>query len=117
MADWGRTLEEILDGMTLPQFRLLSKMRVRRVLENRRWDLQLASFSIQTKEQGEALTEMMETLSEIEAEGQEQSEMRGALTASSRYPLLHELTPTQVAGDRQLRRIVRFHTIKDDSSG
>jgi len=111
MADWGTPLNDILDGMTLPQFRLLSKMRQRRVNENRRWDLQIASFSIQTKEQGEVWSSMMDYLSEPETE--EQADMGGGFSVSKHYPLLHELTEVQVRASPNLRRIIRFHTVKE----
>lgn len=119
MADWSRTLEEVLDGMTFPQFRLLSKMRQRRVIENRRWDLQVASFTIQTKEQADAWADMMEDLTSLETTGQDARADAGGgvFTVSKRHPLLHEITPTQAASDKRLRRLIKFRTITEPTGG
>jgi len=116
MADWGRTLAEILDGMTLPQFRLLAKMRQRRITDDRRWDLQIASLSLQTEEQSEAWSVLMDNLTEAETGEPAQADMGGGFTVSKRHPLLHELTEAQVRADPQLRRIIRFRKITEPSS-
>lgn len=117
MADWGRTIDEILDGMTLPQFRLLSKVRQRRINDNRRWDLQLVSFNLQSKEQSEAWADLMEELSQLDEGEEPQAQMGGGFTVSKRYPLLHELTEAQVMANPHLRKIVRFRTIKETEGG
>lgn len=116
MADWGRPLDEIMDGMTYPQFRLLTKMRNRRIAEQRRWDLSLVQFSIQTKEAGEAWENMMEALMEAETGEPSQTEMGGGFTVSKRYPLLHELTPESVRGTK-LAKIVKFRKVTETLDG
>ncbi len=116
MADWGRPLSEIME-LSMPQFNLLSKMRRHRLIQAERWDLQVASFGIQTKEQGEAIEELLSKLDEIDEGGSvDNSAPPGFSAPSKAYPLLHELTPEQVSSSRSLRRIVRFVTIKEEVS-
>lgn len=119
MTDWSRSLDEVLDGMTFPQFRLLSKMRRSRIIDQRRWDLQIASFSIQTKEQADAWADMMEDLSELDRTGHDaKADMGGdVFHVSKRHPLLHEITPTQAASDKRLRRLIKFRTITEPTGG
>ena len=107
MTDWGRTFEEILDGMSLPQFRLLAKMRERRTAQSRRWDLVVASMSVQTQAQLDAVNDLMEQY-ELLADGDEPvAHMGGGFTASKRYPLLHEIQPTTA---RMMRLPIRYVT-------
>ena len=61
-----------------------------RVLESHRWDLVVASFSVQSESQHESLVEMLENL------GAESSEGAGWNPPKS-LPLLHEISESQAA--------------------
>lgn len=112
MAEYGRTLEDILDGFTLPQFRLLTKARAVRKADDRRWQLQLVGFNLQTQEAADAWQESMDELADV-AGGYTNADMGGGFTVSKRLPLLHELTPAQVRASRGLRRIIKFKTVQE----
>ena len=111
MADWGRTLEDLLDGITLRQFRLLAEMRERRIIQSRRWDLTIASLNVQSESQLEAVNELIEQYSLIEDGEEPVATMGGGFTASKRYPLLHEVTPGMATA---MRLPIQFVDIPKD---
>lgn len=91
MHDWSVPLETLLDGLTFPQFNLLSWARVQRVKSEREWQMHVASLPLQENPQG-FYDEVMGLL-DSGATGDDSSTPR----SHSRAPLLHEIDPGMAA--------------------
>lgn len=98
MAEYSLPLEAVLDGLNIPQVKLLLEQRERRLALERRWQLLVASLPLQ-KESGDFFSTLMESLESI-ASGEVVSEGgaagAGVWQPPKSAPLLHKITP-QVA--------------------
>jgi hypothetical protein len=91
MHDWSVPLETLLDGLTIPQFKLLSWARVQRVKSEREWQMNVASLPLQENPQ-DFYNEVLGLL-DSGASGDDS----GGSRSHSRAPLLHEIDPGMAA--------------------
>lgn len=108
MHDWHLPLDTLLDGLTIPQFKLLSWARVQRVKSEREWNMTVASLPLQEKPQ-DFYREVMGML-DGDASGEPYTEG----TSYSGAPLLHEIEPA-MAGLMGLP--IRYVEMVEDGDG
>ena len=113
MAEYGFSLADVLDSLTIEQAKLLLRKREQRIADERRWQMLIASVPVQ-KEPGEFFESLMGALEDVSkglTPEERASEPRGTWQPPSDAPLLHEITPQQA---RMMRMPVKYVKVDED---
>ena len=111
MAEYGFSLEDVLDNLTVPQIRAFLAAREQRIAGERKWGVLVASVAVQPRP-GEYIQNLMDLLDDIA--GPARVRVSGDVGAPSGAPLLHEITPAMA---RAMRLPIHFIKVEDKDSG
>ena len=107
MAEYGFSMEDVLDRLTVPQISAILEAREQRIAGERKWSVLVASVTVQPRP-GEYIQSLMDLLDD--AAGPVRMRASGDVAAPHGAPLLHEITP---AMSQSMRFPIHFVKVED----